>query len=71
MYSGKELLSLNIEDLLPVVVQPFHKELIENSLKFTNVNNTFKHPKDSMLRNKNGGLFNIKLYVKPAPNLYY
>ena len=71
MYSGKELLSLNIEDLLPIVVKPFHKELIDHSLRYSNIDNNFNHPLDSLLRNKNGGLFNIKLFVKPAPNLYY
>ena len=71
MYTAKELLSLNIDDLLPVVVQSFHKELIDNSIKYTNISYVFKHPRDSLLRNKNGGLFNVKLFVKPVPNLCY
>ena len=71
MYTGKELLSLSIDDLLPSPVQMFHKDLIENGIKFSNINYIFKGPIDSLLKNKNGGLFNIKLYVKLVPNLYY
>ena len=71
MYTVKELTSLNVDDLLPNVIQTFHKELIENAIKFSNIKNIFKEPKDSLLKNKIGGLINIKLYVKPVPNLTY
>ena len=30
-----------------------------------------KGPRDSLLKNKNGGIFNIKIFVKQVPNLYY
>ena len=71
MYTVKELTSLNVDDLLPNIVQTFHKELIDNAIKFSNIKNIFKEPKDSLLKNKIGGLINIKLYVKPVPNLAY
>jgi hypothetical protein len=71
MYTVKELTSLNVDDLLPNIVQTFHKELIDNAIKFSNIKNIFKEPKDSLLKNKIGGLINIKLYVKPVPNLTY
>lgn len=71
MYTGKELLSLFIDDLLPNCIQNFHKELIEDAVKYSNINYTFKYPKDSLLKNKNGGLFNVKLFIKQVPNLYY
>ena len=70
-YNSKELLSLTVDDLLPNVIQTFHKELIENALKYSNIKYIFKEPKDSLLKNKLGGLFNIKLFVKPVPNLSY
>ena len=38
MYTGKEILSLFIDDLLPNVIQMFHKELIEDGIKFSNIN---------------------------------
>ena len=37
MFSGKELTSLTIDDLLPNIVQTFHKELIDNAIKISNV----------------------------------
>ena len=71
MYTVKELTSLNVDDLLPNIVQTFHKELIDNAIKYSNIKNIFKEPKDSLLKNKIGGLINVKLYVKPVPNLTY
>ena len=70
-YNLKEILNINIEDLLPNVIQPFHKELIEDAIKYSNLNFIFKKQINSLLKNKNGGLFNIKLFVKPIPNLNY
>ena len=71
MYNGKELLSLTVDDLLPNCVQIFHKELINDAIKYSNVTSIFKEPKDSLLKNKSNGLFNIKLFVKSVPNLSY
>ena len=70
-YNVKELLSLTIEDLLPITIQPFHKELIDNGIKYSNINFVYKQQLNSLLKNKNGRLVNIKLFVKPNPNLSY
>ena len=70
-YNVKELLNLNIEDLLPNVIQSFHKELIDDAIKYSNINYIYKKQINSLLKNKNGGLFNIKLFVKSIPNLSY
>jgi len=70
-YNIKELLGLTIDDLLPNTVQPFHKELIDNGIKYSNINFIFKMQVNSLLKNKNGRLVNIKLFVKPNPNLSY
>ena len=71
MYNGKELLNFTIDDLLPNCIQVFHKELMEDAIKYSNVNYSFKSPKDSFLKNRNEGLFNIKLFVKSVPNLSF
>jgi len=71
MYNGKEILSFTIDDLLPSCIQAFHKELMEDAIKFSNINYIFKGPIDTLLKNRNGGLFNIKLFVKSVPNLSY
>ena len=71
MYNGKELLNFTIDDLLPNCIQVFHKELMEEAIKYSNVNYSFKSPKDSLLKNRNEGLFNIKLFVKSVPNLSF
>ena len=70
-YNGKEILNLTIDDLLPTVIQAFHKELMEDAIKYSNINYKFKKPINSLLKSKNGGLFNITLYVKPVPNISY
>ena len=68
-YNGKELLNMNIDDLVPNVIQNFHKELIENAIKYSNIKYIFNKPKDFLLKNKEGELYQIKLFVKPVPNL--
>ena len=70
-YNVKELLGLNIDDLLPSNIQTFHKELIDNAIKYSNVNYIYKKQIDSLLKNKNGLLVNIKLFLKPSPNISY
>ena len=71
MYNDKELLNVTIEDLLPNAIQVFHKELVDHAIKFSNINYSFKEPRESFLKSKIGGLYNIKLFVKPVPNLSY
>ena len=71
MYSSKEILSMVLDDLLPNYIQTFHKELINDAVKYSNIKYIFKNQVDSLLKNKNGVLINIKLFVKPVPNLSY
>ena len=70
-YNSKDILNFNIDDLLPNVIQSFHKELINDAIKHSNITYKFKKPINSLLKNKNGGLCNIKLYIKPVPNFNY
>ena len=70
-YNGKEILNLTIDDLLPNVIQTFHKELIDDAIKYSNMNYKFRKPINALLKSKNGGLFNITLFVKPVPNISY
>ena len=70
-YNGKEILNLTVDDLLPNVIQTFHKELIEDAIKYSNMNYKFSKPINSLLKSKNGGLFNVSLFVKPVPNISY
>ena len=71
-FNGKEIINTQIEELLPNVIQPFHKELIENSLKYSNVTNLFHNrTSDNFLKGKNNSLYNVKIYLKPVPNLVY
>ena len=71
MFTGKEVLNTSIDDLLPDVIQNFHRFLIEDAIKYSNLTYVFKKQRDSLLKGKNGLIFNIKLYVKPSPNLSF
>ena len=71
MFTGKEILNTSIDDLLPDVMQAFHRFIIEDALKFSNLIYIFKHQRNVLLKGKNGLIFNIQLYVKPVPNLSY
>lgn len=71
-FNGKEIINTQIEELLPNVIQPFHKDLIENALRYSNINNLYHNRiTDNFLKGKNNSLYNIKIYLKPVPNLVY
>ena len=70
-YNSKEILNFNIDDLLPNVIQSFHKELIIDVIKHSNIEYKFKKQINSLLKNKNGGICKIKIFLKPVPNLNY
>ena len=71
MFTGKEILNTSIDDLLPDAIQNFHRYLIEDALRFSNLIHRFKKQRNVLLKGKNGLIFNIYLYVKPIPNLLY
>ena len=71
MFNNKELLNATINDLIPDVIQSFHEELIDDAIKYSNLNFLFKAQRDYLLKGKGGGLFNIKLYIKCIPNISF
>ena len=71
MFSEKELLNTAIDDLIPDVIQAFHRELIENAIKFSNLNFLYKTQRDLLIKGKGGGLFNVKVYIKCIPNISF
>ena len=70
-FNNRELLNTAIDDLLPDTIRNFHQDLIENAIKFSNLNYLFKSQRDFILKGKNGGLFNVKVFVKCIPNLSF
>ena len=71
MFNEKEIINISIEDLVPNVIQNFHKYIIEEQIKYSNLNYIFKEQRNTFLKGKDDKLFNVKLYVKPVPNLCY
>ena len=69
--NGKEIINTSIDELLPNVVQHFHKELMDNVLKYSNITTTFNKDFHIYLKGKNNSLFYVYLYLKPVPNLSY
>ena len=70
-FNGKEIINISIEELIPNVVQPFHKDLIENALKYSNITQIFHKTVDIFLKGKYNALFHVSIYNKPVPNLTY
>ena len=70
-FTGKEISNITIDDLLPDVVQSFHKYLVEENTKYTNILTIYKNKRNMLLKGKNGLLFNIYLYLRIVPNLQY
>ena len=71
-FNEKEIINTPIEELLPNVIQPFHKDLIENALKYSNITNLYHNRiSDYLLKGKHNSLYNVRFYLKPVPNLVY
>ena len=71
-YLPKEILNLTNHDLMPNCVASFHKELVNDALKYSNLSYIYnKKMKNFILKSKTNGLFNINIYVKCVPNLSY
>lgn len=70
-FSGKEVLTMGIDDLCPTVVREFHKEVIENAIKYSNLSVIFNKQKEFLLKGKSGNLHNVKVYLKCVPNLSF
>jgi hypothetical protein len=70
-YSPKEVLSMEIDDLCPTVIKEYHRDIIENAIKYSNISVLFNKQRDFLIRGKNGNLHNIKFYIKCVPNLSY
>ena len=68
-YSLKEINNLNVNDLLPICIKNFHKELYDYSLKFSNLKTVFKKEKELLLKGKNNELYDIKAFFKLIPDL--
>ena len=46
MFTGKEILNASIDDLLPELMQNFHRYLIEDAIKYSNLGYIFKKQRD-------------------------
>ena len=60
-FTRKEILNMSVDDLLPNVIQAFHKELIltDNAIRYSNINVAFKIQKDMLLKGKTGGIIKV------------
>ena len=70
-FNWKEIINSQIDELLPNIIQNFHKDLIDHALKYSNISRVFHKSIDCFLKGKNNLLYNIQLYVKPIPNLTF
>ena len=68
-YISKDIINLNIKDLIPKCISNFHQELFEEGLKYSNLHKIFKKEKDLLLKGKNNELYNIKGFFKLLPDL--
>ncbi len=70
-FTPKEILNIFINDLMPSNVATFHKELIKDALKYSNLNYVYSKEKIIVLKGKNNILYKINTYLKTIPNLSY
>ena len=70
-YSQKELMNSFIYNFQPSIVSNFHKKIVDETIKYTNLNIVFKDRKKMIMKERNGGICNILTYIKCLPNLSY
>ena len=70
-FSGKEVLNMYIDDLVPQVMKDFHKEIIDNAIKYSNIHMIFNEQREFLLKSKTNSIHSVKIYNKSIPNLSY
>ncbi len=70
-FTPKELLNSYIYNFQPSVIANFHKNLVDETIKYSNLNIVFKDKKRMLMKGKNGGIYTILTYIKCIPNLSY
>ena len=70
-FTPKELLNSYIYNFQPSVIANFHKKLVDETIKYSNLNIVFKDKKRMLMKGKNGGIYTILTYIKSIPNLSY
>ena len=71
-YSSKEIMNFTINDLIPNCIVEFHKFLIDDAIKYSNLTSLFnKKAMNFLLKSKTNGIYMIKIFIKCLPNLSY
>jgi len=64
----KELVNVMITDFQPTYIAQFHKDIMFDALKYSNLNYMYPNMKNIVLKGKGNGLFNVNAYIKCLPN---
>ena len=67
----KELVNVMITDIQPNCVSKFHKDIMNDALKYSNLNFIYKGMINVFMKGKGNGIFNINAFVKCLPNFDY
>ena len=70
-YTPKELMTAFIYNFQPSIVSNFHKDIVDETIKYSNLTSIFKDRKKMIMKERNGGICKILAYIKCIPNLSY
>ena len=68
-FTPKDLFNCTINELIPKCIETYHKALVINAVKYSNLKNIFKKEKDILMKGKGNTLYNVKGFFKAIPNL--
>ena len=68
-YHQKDLNTLTIHDLVPKYISLFHREIIQDTLKYSNLRKVFKKEKEFLLRGKNNEIYEVTGFFKLLSDL--
>ena len=68
-YQPKDCIGITIYDLQPPNIAKFHKEIVDYSIKYSNLNTIFSKLIRAVLKGKNNSIYNIEAFIKCLPCL--
>ena len=68
-YQPKDCIGITIYDLQPPNVAKYHKEIVEYSLKYSNLTTIYNKYVRAVLKGKNNSIYNINAFIKCLPSL--
>lgn len=70
-FNPNEVINMPLELLLPNAIVSFHSIIMSEAIKYSNIRKIFAKQRDTYIKGKHGYICQVKMFLKPIPNLTY